>query len=1494
MITYLLLAATLFRASFDNYTTTPDFAAGGKTTPGGIQSDLQMRMNQGEGTMKNVLSLTNPECVTYKLNGNFRPDRGTVSFWVRPANYTLADIKTFQMFFRAEAANYTFLVYKYPQRPDVVLFYLKAGDIAKFVCGDASKWRAGDWHKVDVTWDPNGMQIYLDGLLSRGMKHVSPLDLPHELKGGMMSLNRQEGFNPTVDGRETGYDALEIYDCKLSAKEIFENYRKVRPNAKPDANVDVEPEPPRLTYRCLPKEKKLAVKLDIWSANLKKRENVPVILSLVNRENNEKVVKAKVVFADPDDEVDFVFGDQLKSGAIYDLVAEIPEAKTFSKARFMVPDMSFLNARPGRDGSIPPPWSPVKVVEEGVYSLLDRTYTFKRGILPTSVISRGEEMLTQAPNFELNGKAVDWEAPRLVKAQDDRVVLAAQGRVGDVIVRGRADLWFDGFCQLTIRFRPGEGGSDVSSLQLKWSVPIDAARYLLTPYYRAWQEGDRYDGRFGTEEYLQDQFLWTSGVEKGLCWWCESTANWVGNSNENNLHVVRNENTAEISVDIISKPVRLAQDADYMMGFQATPVKSPDRLDRSHWYSGAGSFGDWTTAGWAMENGNPAPDNMKNWTSYIPLDGEAFGKFITQRKQAGFTTLNYGQPSLLSVKDDAWDYFNASWCRLPYVRGTYKGFDKKPIPVYSCCGNTGAADWQIGNIERLFENYPDHGGLYFDICDVKFCNNTLHGHGGTDAFGQPYSSSIALASRDFFLRVYRLCKRYNRRLHVHAHNKYYPFVHTFADACWPGEEQYVPYAENPENHYLEGIGEEEYQAAWSPVIRGLNIYMIGQNHRACGFGENKNHPELFFSRRAVMTTMMPPLLYDFKSLGGTFGKSNKIADDIWRKLSKLPLGEAKFHGYWFDPHAEVANGIRTALYTWGKDAQVSFLLVVGNTSREALETALNLNWTKAGTKPTKLTDIVTGEVKTPEEWAKFSLPSHEFLLLVPEGTNSAVAGRHALPGLIRPDEIIAADGVSVELSEKGEVMIASQNGKVEEVQLIWNRRHAPDTRIFRNDWERGYTELGWTSLTNNPGSAWYFLIREGKRVDGWGVETQPNALCWWEVSESNIVLTLDVRAGGAPLELGSRTLKAARLIMREGKSNESAYEAGRAFCKLMCPKPRLPKAPVYGYNDWYCAYGENTATNFLADAENIVSLAEGLKNRPYVVMDDGWQLNSPPVVRPLGLGASGWGPWDRSSAHFGVEMKPFAAAVSALGAKPGLWYRPYRAWKEVPAEQKLKKYPLFFDPTAAGVKERIAEDIARFRDWGFKLVKIDYLVGDVAGTLAFPRTVGGRPVQGDRGWCDKSRTTAEVILEHYRAIRETAGDDMVIIGCNAFDHLVAGLFELQRTGGDTSGWKWQTTKEMGFNCLAARSIHDGTFYSADGDCVGLAKAGAIDWSLNRKWLEMLAKSGTPLFISWHRSLMTAEIRDAFKAAFKTASEPRPTGEPLDWETERFPEKWRFY
>lgn len=466
------------------------------------------------------------------------------------------------------------------------------------------------------------------------------------------------------------------------------------------------------------------------------------------------------------------------------------------------------------------------------------------------------------------------------------------------------------------------------------------------------------------------------------------------------------------------------------------------------------------------------------------------------------------------------------------------------------------------------------------------------------------------------------------------------------------------------------------------------------------------------------------------------------------------------------------------------------------------------------------------------------------------------------------------------------VLVSSPGADLEGVRIEWKADFGSDDMMLSDDW----CGLGWRRIGGGRSSAWYFMVAQ----DGFGVMTQPNSIIHWTVCPGRVSLYLDVSAGGSGVRLCGRMLEACRLVSRRARKGETAFSAGRAFCRTMCPNPRLPREPVFGYNDWYCAYGANTATNFLADAAYVAALASGLNVKPFVVMDDGWQPMSPPEVkRKTGKFDSGWGPWLRASDSFGMEMDEFAARIAALGAKPGLWYRPMRAWDAAPDAWKVAGHPESFDPSVPEVFASVRQDMLRFRKWGFALVKADFLVYDFNGRYLFPGTIGERVFAERRRWRDRSRTSAERMKELYRAMREAAGDDITIIGCGAFGHLAAGLFEVNRVGFDTSGRDWRQTAKNGPHSLAMRSIQHGAFYCIDADCVGLASAGAIPWEKNSQWLDLLARSHTACFISWRRSLASQKVRDAFSAAFRMSAEAGGVAEPLDWLEESSPRRWRF-
>jgi alpha-galactosidase len=211
------------------------------------------------------------------------------------------------------------------------------------------------------------------------------------------------------------------------------------------------------------------------------------------------------------------------------------------------------------------------------------------------------------------------------------------------------------------------------------------------------------------------------------------------------------------------------------------------------------------------------------------------------------------------------------------------------------------------------------------------------------------------------------------------------------------------------------------------------------------------------------------------------------------------------------------------------------------------------------------------------------------------------------------------------------------------------------------------------------------------------------------------------------------------------------------------------------------------------------------------------------------------------------------------------------------------------DPTIPENLERIKNYFRLYKQWSYELVKFDFSTFDILGKWGFEMMRDKCMTQNNWSMYDKSKTNAEIILNLYRIIREAAGETY-LIGCNTISHFSAGLFELNRIGDDTSGNEWVRTRKMGVNTLAFRGLHHGTFYAADGDCVGLTNK--VPWEKNKQWMKLVAKSGTPLFISAQPDATGAEQKSEIKKCFKLASENLPVGEPLDWMENAFPKKWK--
>jgi len=403
---------------------------------------------------------------------------------------------------------------------------------------------------------------------------------------------------------------------------------------------------------------------------------------------------------------------------------------------------------------------------------------------------------------------------------------------------------------------------------------------------------------------------------------------------------------------------------------------------------------------------------------------------------------------------------------------------------------------------------------------------------------------------------------------------------------------------------------------------------------------------------------------------------------------------------------------------------------------------------------------------------------------------------------------------------------------------------------------------------------WYFAAYDGALLHGYGVETGAGAMCFWQVDAEGVSLWLDVSNGGSGVELGERQLHAATIVTRRGEAGEDAIAALHQFCGVMCRKPRPSQGVVYGTNDWYYAYGKSSRELILEDADMAAALRPAGGPKPFTVIDDGWTHK------------------DKFP-----DMARLAGEIRERGVRPGIWIRPLIAPEGTSRELLMpdarfgrrteRAAELAYDPTIPDALEAVRTKMRQLAEWGYEMVKHDFSTYDLLGQWGFE--MGAQPALSGWHFHDRSRTNAEIIADLYREIRATLGEKTLILGCNTVGQLGAGIFDLSRTGDDTSGKIWERTRRMGVNTIAFRLSQQGSFFAVDGDCVAVTQA--VPWRETEQWLRYVAASGTALFVSVEKQAMGAEQKRALAEAFQVAAKASPFKTAADWFESTVPERW---
>ncbi len=456
-----------------------------------------------------------------------------------------------------------------------------------------------------------------------------------------------------------------------------------------------------------------------------------------------------------------------------------------------------------------------------------------------------------------------------------------------------------------------------------------------------------------------------------------------------------------------------------------------------------------------------------------------------------------------------------------------------------------------------------------------------------------------------------------------------------------------------------------------------------------------------------------------------------------------------------------------------------------------------------------------------------------------------------------------------------ELYLTANKDRPKFVELRWDAAMAEDTLILGDAWERSYGNLGFVKMSEiSCYMPWYFAAVKEKKTFCFGVKTGANSFVSFRCDKKGITANVDCKNGGNGVHLNGRKVHLATFVYEEYDSDD-VFSCLKDYCKKLCDNPVLPKERIYGANNWYYAYGKSSYKQIVSDATLQAELSEGIDNKPFQVIDDCWQKRSC------------CGPWYPNRKF--RDMEKLAAEIKELGVRPGIWVRFLRnkdrsIKKNMRILRKGKR--TYLDPTHPAVQDYIRADIERIKGWGYELIKHDFSTYDLFGN--FGGELDGTITKTD-GWhfYDKTKTNAEIVLDFYRLIKETAGD-MLIIGCNTISHLSAGLVHIYRTGDDTSGKEWERTKKMGVNTLAFRLAQNEAFYMCDADCVGILK-NYIPWEKNKQWLHLLSYSNTPLFVSCTDKINSEERKD-ISTAYKVFNEPHSI-RPVDIFETKTPSEW---
>jgi len=694
--------------------------------------------------------------------------------------------------------------------------------------------------------------------------------------------------------------------------------------------------PLTMALRVFPSREKLDLTLRF---NAARKNDLPVTFRAgIFDQNNREIASADRSNVRSDSAVlSMRLPENLQNTAYRILAEAICGKQTFScEKKLNIPDFSHYNHHLGMEHRAPAPWQDISG-GNGRYGLTGKKYVFNNGPFPAGIELFNAPLFSQNPELYCNGKMVTWKNPADEKNLKDVVNRNGSTAISEQLAFNyRTELWFDGFVYTVLEVVPKKKDVRISDLVLRWSVPEAYSKYLLvgSDLDSGWKNQPGQVREFGFSSDASPYF-WLTGFEKGFCWWAESSANMRNRKNEKPFRIVCSKDTAQVEIKLVSESCILPGKLVYRMGFMATPGKrfrGTWRKINVGWEVGAPRHETFHIRGFINAHyAKPYPWTLEPWTGLVPYDTAQFRKFVSGVKERGSSFIPYSQPAHTAPIEKDYEYFITESEQLPvtYIDSATEyrtGRTYDPVPL---CPATAGAELFLWRADKILRDYPELGGLYYDISPGRACSNTLHGHGGKDAFGKEYKTSTLYDLRLYFMRLRKIMQKHgkDKLLVLHAHKAYAPFTHGMGDVWWPGEQYWAQAGTDP-LFYCTGVKPEEYQSIYSPKVLGTAVSFLSavwnwKMQKKMKFSAEKS-PVADPYTISYLTVCM---LHDI--LPGMVHCHMPTIQKFWDLKHDLKLEDAGFTGYW-ENGGFAENAVKISCYELKKGLPFSHILIVGN------------------------------------------------------------------------------------------------------------------------------------------------------------------------------------------------------------------------------------------------------------------------------------------------------------------------------------------------------------------------------------------------------------------------------------------------------------------------------------------------------------------------------------------------------------------------------------